>query len=75
MFIFNVTLIMLFFTPVKCPLQNIFLMFIFERERQSESRGGTERDGDTESEVGSRLQAVGTEPDVGLRLTNCEIMT
>ena len=32
-----------------------FLMFIFERERQSMSRGGAERGGDTESEAGSRL--------------------
>ena len=35
-----------------------FLMFIiFEREikRQSTSRGGIEREGDTESEAGSRL--------------------
>ena len=38
------------------------------------SRGGAEREGDTESEAGSRLQAVSTEPDAGLELTNCEIM-
>ena len=52
--------------------KNIFLMFIFERERerQSASRGGAEREGDTESGAGSRLQAVSTEPDVGLELTN-----
>ena len=50
-------------------------MFIyFERERQSASRGGTDREGDTESEAGSRLRAVSTEPDVGLELTSCEIM-
>ena len=46
-----------------------------ERERQSASRRGAERGGDTESEVGSRLEAVSKEPDVGLELTNCEIMT
>ena len=39
------------------------------------SRGGAERWRDTESEAGSRLQAVSTEPDAGLELTNCEIMT
>ena len=50
-------------------------MFIFERERDSVSRGGAEREGDTESQAGSRLQAVSTEPYVGLKLTNCEIMT
>ena len=37
--------------------------------------GGSEREGDTESEAGSRLWAVSTEPDVGLELTDCEIMT
>ena len=40
-------------------------MFIFERatERECVSRGGTEREGDTESE-----QATGSEPDAGLEL-------
>ena len=50
-------------------------MFTFERDRQSMSRGRVEREGDTESEAGSRLWAVITEPDVGLELTNREIMT
>ena len=56
----------------------LFLFFfIFEREseRASMSRVGAERKGDTESEAGSRLRAVSTEPDVGLKLTDCEIMT
>ena len=76
--------------PIRCPppqlLQclsphqayiffNVFLMFIFERERQSVSRGGAEREGDTESEAGSRLHAVSTEPNEGLELTNHEITT
>ena len=39
------------------------------------SRGGAEREGDTESEAGSRLRAVSTEPDAGLEVTDCEIMT
>ena len=30
-------------------------LFIFERERDSVSRGGTEKEGDTESKAGSRL--------------------
>ena len=57
--------------------KNFFLMFIYFwcRERQSMSGGGSEREGDTESEAGSRLQAVSTEPDAGLELTNREIMT
>ena len=46
--------------------KNFFLTFIFERERG----GGAEREGDTESEAGSRLWAVSTEPDVGLKLLN-----
>ena len=45
------------------------------RERQSESRGGTEREGDTESEAGSRLPAVSTGPHMGLELTDLEIVT
>ena len=39
------------------------------------SRGGAEREGDTESEAGSRLRAVSTEPDAGLELTNRELTT
>ena len=34
-----------------------------------------EREGDTESEAGSRVQAVSIEPDAGLEFMNCEIMT
>ena len=41
----------------------------------SMSRGGAEREGDTESEGGSRLRAVSTEPNVGLELMDREIMT
>ena len=39
------------------------------------SGGGAEREGDTESEAGSRLQAANTEPNAGLEPTNLEIMT
>ena len=39
------------------------------------SGGGAEREGDTESEAGSTLQAVSTEPDAGLQLTDREIIT
>ena len=47
-----------------------------ERGRdKSVSGGGVEREGDTESEAGSRLHAVNIEPDMRLELTNCEIMT
>ena len=37
--------------------------------------GGAESEGDTESETGSRLRAVSTEPDAGLELTDLEIVT
>ena len=37
--------------------------------------GGRERGDVTDSEVGSRLQAVSTEPDAGLEHSNCEIVT
>ena len=52
-------------------------MFILEteRDRQSMSEGGAEREGDTESEAGPRLWAVSTEPDAGLEPTKCAIMT
>ena len=44
-------------------------MFIFETQKERE------REGDTESEAGSRLHAVSTEPNAGLESTNCEIVT
>ena len=38
--------------------------------------GGAEREGDTESEAGSRLWAIiSPEPDTGLELTDREIVT
>ena len=69
-----------FITPLFKSLtmrNTFFLMFIYfwDRERQSMSGGGAEREGDTESEAGSRVWAVSTEPDAGLELTDWEIMT
>ena len=57
--------------------QKFFLMFILDRhrKRQSMSRGRAEREGDTDSEAGSRLWPIGTERDAGLKPTNCKIMT
>ena len=54
-----------------------FLMFIsyFLRESEREHEQGRDRERDTESEAGSRLRAVGTDPDVGLKPTDCEILT
>ena len=37
--------------------------------------GGAEREGDTESEAGSRLRAISPEPDTGLEPTDREIVT
>ena len=59
---------LLFFSLFKC-------LFIFERQRQSVRGGGVEREGDTESEAGSRLWAISTEPDMSLEPINCEVMT
>ena len=50
-------------------------MFIYFREKESTGRGKAEGEVDTESEAGSRLGAVSTEPDAGLELTYCKIMT
>ena len=54
-------------------------MFIYfwerERERESMSRGGAEREGDTESKADSRLWAVSTKFNMRLEPTNHEIMT
>ena len=49
-------------------------MFIFEREREYEW-GGAEKEGDTDSEAGSRLWAVSTEPEAVLKFENHNIMT
>ena len=51
------------------------MLYLFSRERQSASRGGAEREGDADSEAGSRLRAVGSELAVGLEPPNDEIMT
>ena len=50
-------------------------VYLFLRERKHTWGKGREREGDTESEAGSRLLAVSAKPDAGLELTNCEIMT
>ena len=50
-------------------------LFIFETEKDSMSRRGAERGGDTDSEAGSGPRAVSTEPDAGLELHIREIVT
>ena len=59
----------IFFKNFKC------LLFIFERETEHKQGRVREREGDTESEAGSRLQALSTEPDARLELTIQEIVT
>ena len=56
-------------------MKKVFNVYLFLGERQSMSGGGAEREGDTESEAGSRLQTISTDPRVGLEPTNHEIMT
>ena len=46
---------------------------MFERGRAL--AGLEQRERETESQAGSRLPAVSTEPNAELKLTNCEIMT
>ena len=54
----------------------IFNVYLFLREKKECEWGRSrEKEGDTESEAGSRLRAVSTEPNAGLELTSCEIMT
>ena len=51
-------------------------MFISERGSERTRVGeGAEREGDTESEAGSRLPTVSTEPHMGFEPMNHEIMT
>ena len=52
-----------------------FNVYLFLGQRQSMNGGGAEREGDTESEAGSRLRAISPEPDAGLELTDHEIVT
>ena len=67
-----VNVILIFFLIFK----KCFYLFLKERERQSMSgKRGRKREGDTESEAGSRFCTVSTEPDGGLELPNREIMT
>ena len=55
--------------------KNFFLAFIYFWDRDKAWTGEGQREGDTESETGSRLWAVSPEPDAGLELTDREIMT
>ena len=51
------------------------IIYFWERDTVWMREGQREREGDTESEAGSRLWAVSTEPDVGPEPVNFEIMS
>ena len=61
-----------FFKVTAFFLSFFFNVYLFLRERESTSRQG-HREKETESEAGSRLCAMSTEPNMGLELTNHEI--
>ena len=57
-------------------LKKIFNVYFFERERERQSMSSWgQRKRETESEAGSRLWAVCTEPNAGLKLKNCKMVT
>ena len=63
-------------TPLIAYYFFFFKIYLFlDRERHSMNGGGAEREGDTESEAGSRLWAISPEPDAGLKLADREIVT
>ena len=55
---------------------NFFLSLFILKDRETEhlSGGGAERERERQR-IPSRVYAAGTESDVGLELTNCEILT
>ena len=54
--------------------KKFLFIYLTERERDRMSRRRAERKGERDS-IPSRLRAVSAEPDMGLELTNQEIMT
>ena len=51
-------------------------MFIFEKERERWEKGGAERERERGRErIPSKIHTVSAEPNLGLKPTNCEIMT
>ena len=71
---YGLLVIFIVFISKKILFLNLYI-FLRGTETESASRGGAEREGDTESEAGSRLRAVSPEPDAGLEPANREIVT
>ena len=53
----------------------LFFSLFFSCLFTFEKGGGAEREGDTESEAGSRLRAVGAKSEAGLEPRDCEMVT
>ena len=51
-----------------------FYVYLFFRQRETEHEQGRGRERGRHR-IRNRLQALSTEPDAGLKLTDCEIMT
>ena len=64
-----------FFVEIDKLILFIFIFIFIYFWKTDASRGGAGREGDTESEVGSRLRTVSTETNAGLELLEHEIMT
>ena len=75
MIVAMITFILFFFTLFFFFYFFSTFIYFWDRERQSMNGRGAEREGDTESETGSRLRAISPEPDAGLELTDREIVT
>ena len=65
----------LLLSQITCNWKRHIFFNVYSFLRHSASGGGAKREGGTESETGSRLQAVSTEPDTALEPLTCEIMT
>ena len=61
--------------PSRWTMDQQFFLIFFISERQSTRGGGAKREGDTQSQSGSRLIAVSTECEMGLECTKGKIMT
>ena len=60
----------------RCFFFNFFnVYFLRKRETDRTQVGRRQNERKTQNEAGSSLQAVSTEPDMGFKLMECEIMT